>query len=61
MSMVCRPRASINFSASWAIASIVSGTVPLEEATPALLNRMTSRSDANPSVMAGSLSSRLPM
>jgi hypothetical protein len=53
MSMVRRPSASMKVSASRAIASIVSGTVPLEEATPALLNRMTSRSDANPSVMAG--------
>jgi hypothetical protein len=44
MSIVCSPSASMKVSASRAIASIVSGTVPLEEATPALLNGPSIRS-----------------
>ena len=44
----------MNVAASVAICSIVSGTIPLVEATPVLLNRMTSRSLANPSLTAGS-------
>jgi hypothetical protein len=47
--------------ASRAIASMVSGTVPLEDATPALSNKMTSRSPAKASLRAGSWSSRVPM
>ena len=36
--------------ASRAMASMASGTVPLEDATPALLNKMTSRSPAKASL-----------
>jgi hypothetical protein len=60
-SIVSSPRASEKVIASSAIASMVSGTVPLEEATPALLNKMTSRSLAKASLSAGSWSSRVPM
>lgn len=45
--------------ASRAIASMLPGTVPLEDATPALLNKMTSRSPAKASLRAGSWSSRV--
>jgi len=38
-STVIRPRASMNVAASTAICSMVSGTSPLVEATPVLLNR----------------------
>jgi hypothetical protein len=43
------------------MASMVSGTVPPEDATPVLLNKMTSRSVAKASLRAGSKSSRVPM
>jgi hypothetical protein len=51
----------MNVIASRAIASMVPGTVPLEEATPALSNKMTSRSLAKASLRAGSWSSNVPM
>src|SRR4029077_16661458 len=60
-SIVVSPSASMKVIASRAIASMVPGTVPLEEATPALLNKMTSRSAAKASLRAGSWSSRVPM
>ena len=47
--------------ASRAMASMVSGTIPLDDATPALSNKMTSRSLAKASLRAGSWSSKLPM
>ena len=61
MSIVFSPSASMKVIASRAIASMVSGPVPLEEATPALLNKMTSRSAAKASLSAGSRSSMVPM
>jgi hypothetical protein len=53
-SMVVSPSASVKVIASRAMASMVSGTVPLDDATPALLNKMTSRSRAKASLRAGS-------
>jgi hypothetical protein len=44
-----------------AMASMVAGTVPPEDATPVLSNKMTSRSLAMASLRAGSWSSRVPM
>ena len=44
MSIVVSPSASVKVIASRAMASMVSGTVPVEDATPVLLNKMTSRS-----------------
>jgi hypothetical protein len=43
------------------MASMVSGTIPLEDATSALSDKMTSRSAAKASLTAGSWSSRVPM
>jgi hypothetical protein len=60
-SIVSSPSASMNVIASRAMASMVPGTVPLEDATPVLLNKMTSRSAAKASLSAGSWSSRVPM
>src|SRR5258707_3071746 len=48
------PSASMKAAACCAISSIEVGTSPLELDTPALLNKITSRSWANPSVTAGS-------
>lgn len=48
------PSAPTRSAACSAIASIVSGVSPLDEATPALSNRMTGRFFAKPSVTAGS-------
>ena len=53
-STVVRPSASMKLIASRAMASMVSGTAPLEDPTPALSNRMTSRSTAKASLNAGS-------
>ena len=61
MSIVVSPSASVKVIASRAMASMVSGTVPVEDATPVLLNKMTSRSLAKASLRAGSWSSRVPM
>jgi hypothetical protein len=47
------PSAPTKSAACSAIASIVSGVSPLDEATPALSNRMTGRFFAKPSVTAG--------
>ena len=47
--------------ASRAMASMVSGTVPLDDATPALSNKITSRSLVKASLRAGSWSSRVPI
>jgi hypothetical protein len=53
-SIVVSPSAPVKAIASRAIASMVPGTVPLEDATPVLLNKMTSRSLAKASLRAGS-------
>src|SRR5262249_60038681 len=55
-----RPSALTKVAAWSASASMVSGVSPLELAIPALLNRMTGRLAASPSVTAGSQWSRPP-
>ena len=55
-----KPMAAMNAMASRAIASIVSGVVPVEPPTPALSNVTTLRPVASASIRAGSQLSRFP-
>jgi hypothetical protein len=53
-----KPSARMNVTASFAIASIVSGTVPVEAPTPRLSNVITRCFSAMPSTTRGSQLSR---